>query len=184
MTVLAIVITGNPGVGKHTVSEKLAKELGYMIVDINMIAIQSNAAEKSSEAYEVDTDKLKDTIKDILRKEHIVVGHLAPHVLTRDQVDKTIVLRRSPYELIKVYIDRGYSQEKSRENIESEILGVVASDAQENLGELVQVDVTGKTTKEVTRQIRSILSGEKKGDSVDWLSLVAKNDDLRKFFSY
>ena len=30
-----LVLTGNPGVGKHTVAEDLAKTLDYEIVDIN-----------------------------------------------------------------------------------------------------------------------------------------------------
>ena len=35
---MSFVITGNPGVGKHTVAERLSKKIGYKIIDINKIA--------------------------------------------------------------------------------------------------------------------------------------------------
>jgi len=35
LNILVLVLTGNPGVGKHTVSKKLAEILGYEIVDVN-----------------------------------------------------------------------------------------------------------------------------------------------------
>ena len=38
---MAIIITGNPGVGKHTVAKSVAKILNYKILDINKIAIES-----------------------------------------------------------------------------------------------------------------------------------------------
>ncbi len=182
---MIIVITGNPGVGKHTVSESLAKELGYSVIDINKIALKSNAAEKAKDAYDVDTDKLQVDLKQIIKYDCIVVGHLAPYVLTKGQVDKVIVLRKNPYELIKVYSDRKYAQEKSNENIESEILGVVAGHAQDQFGDaVVQVDVSGKATQDIIGKIWSILNHGENGDSVDWLSLVAQNNDLKKFFAY
>lgn len=182
---MIIVITGNPGVGKHTVSESLAKELGYFVSDINKVALKSNTTEKSGDAYDVDTDRLQVDLKQVIKQDCIVVGHLAPYVLTKGQVDKVIVLRKNPYELIKVYSDRGYTQEKSNENIESEILGIVAGHAQDQFGDtMAQVDVSGKSTQDIIGKIRSILNHGENGDSVDWLSLVAQNNDLKKFFTY
>ncbi|SVB15911.1 uncharacterized protein METZ01_LOCUS168765, partial [marine metagenome] len=36
-----LVLTGTPGVGKHTVSEELAKTLDYEIIDVNKEAINA-----------------------------------------------------------------------------------------------------------------------------------------------
>ena len=36
-----LILTGSPGVGKHTVSEELAKILDYEIVDVNKEAIKA-----------------------------------------------------------------------------------------------------------------------------------------------
>ncbi len=43
---MSIVITGNPGTGKHTISSRLAKDLGYTILDLNQIAIKYGIFEK------------------------------------------------------------------------------------------------------------------------------------------
>jgi len=48
---------------------------------------------------------------------------LAPYVLDLQQVKIMIVLRRNPYDLITVYKDRNYTDEKSIENAGSEVLG-------------------------------------------------------------
>ena len=37
---VVLVLTGNPGVGKHTVSKKLAEILDYEIVDVNKEAVK------------------------------------------------------------------------------------------------------------------------------------------------
>ena len=44
---MAFVITGNPGVGKHTIAQKIADQENLVILDLNKIAIKSNIAEKT-----------------------------------------------------------------------------------------------------------------------------------------
>src|SRR3970282_1364660 len=43
---MAIIITGNPGVGKHTVAKSIGKILKYKILDINQIALESGIYKK------------------------------------------------------------------------------------------------------------------------------------------
>ncbi len=43
---MSIVITGNPGVGKHTIAKYFAKEIVYKILDINKIAFDAGHYEK------------------------------------------------------------------------------------------------------------------------------------------
>ena len=56
---MSLIITGNPGVGKHTIAKSLAKVLDYEIFDINKIARESNLYEKTDETHDVDVSKLK-----------------------------------------------------------------------------------------------------------------------------
>jgi len=56
---VSLIITGNPGVGKHTIAKSLAKVLDYEIFDINKIALESKLYEKTNETYDVDIIKLK-----------------------------------------------------------------------------------------------------------------------------
>jgi adenylate kinase len=110
---------------------------------------------------------------------------LAPYVLSPNQVKKVIVLRRNPYDLISVYKKREYTEEKIRENTGSEILGIIAHDAIDQFrAKVFQVDVTEKSILEVTEKVLSIINGKSASDEVDWLELVSKQNDLKKFFAY
>ncbi|MGI0055772.1 MAG: adenylate kinase family protein [Nitrosarchaeum sp.] len=182
---MSIVITGNPGVGKHTVTKEISKYLGLSISDINSIAKDAGLFEKNVDTNDVDMSELEKTIKDKIASPSLIVGHLAPYVLSPNQVKKVIVLRRNPYDLILVYKKREYTEEKTRENIGSEILGIIAHDAINRFGTKVfQVDVTGKSISEVTEKVLDIINGRNINEEVDWLDLVTKQNDLKKFFAY
>ena len=88
---MSIVITGNPGVGKHTVTKKISEILNFPIIDINIIAKDLGLFEKNENTNDVDTQKLAKILKEEKLNEKIVVGHLAPYVLEKDQV-KIIVI--------------------------------------------------------------------------------------------
>jgi len=80
---VSLIITGNPGVGKHTIAKNLAKILDYEIFDINKIALKSKLYEKTNETNDVDIIKLKKILKKKISKKSIIVGHLAPYAPTK-----------------------------------------------------------------------------------------------------
>ena len=55
---MSIVITGNPGVGKHTITKKISEILNFPIVDINLIAKDLGLLEQNENTNDVDTQKL------------------------------------------------------------------------------------------------------------------------------
>ena len=181
---MILVITGNPGVGKHTVAKHLAKTLNLKIIDINKLAIESKVFEKSDEAIDVDVIKLKKIIKEKISKNSLIVGHLAPFVLTKSQIDTAIILRKSPYKLISIYKKRNYSKKKISDNLQSEILGIVTYDAITKFGrkKTHQVNTTSKSIQKITKNIQDILDGKILEEQIDWLSEVSNNNDLKKFF--
>ena len=101
-----LVITGNPGVGKHTIAKELAEKSDYSILDLNEIAIQNKIFQKRQSTLDVDVKKLAKLVKKTLDKNSLVVGHLAPYVLDKKQVSHVIILRKNPYKLIPVYKKR------------------------------------------------------------------------------
>lgn len=180
---MSIVITGNPGVGKHTIVKKIAENLELNVLDINKIAKDEELFEKNQDTNDIDTKKLGKIISEKNLEKNIIVGHLAPYVLDTQQVKIMIVLRRNPYDLISVYKDRNYTDEKNRENTGSEILGIIAYDAKNKFQDKVfQVNTSGKSIEGAVKKVLSIISNNKDDDKVDWLELVTKNNDLRKFF--
>ena len=183
---MSLVITGSPGVGKHTIGERIAKIMDLELVDLNRVALDEGVFEKGGESMDVDVDALRERLKPRLGPKSLIVGHLAPYVLTRQQIRMAIVLRKSPYALSAIYGERNYSKTKIGENIEGEILGIIAHDMIECAGNsrVVQIDTTAKSVRQVVLQARDAIDGKKSPDAVDWLSAVSEKDDLRTFFSY
>ena len=50
---MSIIITGTPGVGKHTIANEIAKKMKLEIIDINKIAKESELFEKNQDANDL-----------------------------------------------------------------------------------------------------------------------------------
>ena len=81
---MSIVITGNPGVGKHTITKKISKKLNLPIIDINIIAKDSEVIEKRENTNDVDTQKLAIIVKEMKLDGKIVVGNTMKITLACD----------------------------------------------------------------------------------------------------
>ena len=184
-----LVITGNPGVGKHTTAFELKKILDLVLIDINDLAVQHHAFLQTPN-LEIDSRKIATIIESKLGESQrtVIVGHLAPYVLKKEWIDLTIVLRRSPYTILSTLESRNYSVEKIRENVASEILGVILYDSVQCFGKekIAELDTTQTTSTEICEKIISLIkdnTGRKIG-VVDWLSLVNEKGDVGRFLEY
>lgn len=184
-----LVITGNPGVGKHTTAFELKKILDLVLIDINDLAVQHHAFLQTPN-LEIDSRKIATIIESKLGESQrtVIVGHLAPYVLKKEWIDLTIVLRRSPYAILSTLASRKYSAEKIRENVASEILGVILYDSVQCFGKekIAELDTTQTTSTEICEKIISLIEGKtgRKIGVVDWLSLVNERGDVGRFLEY
>jgi adenylate kinase len=190
---LRFIITGNPGVGKHTSAKIIAERIDAEIIDINDVAIDNNATGNNTDlGLDVDVKKLVRLLEKLLKtkRDLVLVGHLAPYVLKPAGISLVVVLRRSPYELEKTLKKRGYSVDKVRENIASEILGTSLYDSLKTFGKrkVAEFDTTGKSPKETADEILAALQKKPKSKpkllGIDWLTLVSEKGDMRRFFKY
>ena len=182
-----LVITGNPGVGKHTIAELFLKyNTSYQILDINKFAIENGFGEKTNDGIEVDTTRLKNEIQKLKLNKLLIVGHLAPYVLDELDIDLAIILRRDPYTLIEIYKKRNYQDSKIKQNAGSEILGIIANDSITSFGKekSFEIDTTNKTPEIILKEMNNIINNHKGGDMVDWLRLVEEKNEINKFFDY
>jgi adenylate kinase len=192
---LRFVITGNPGVGKHTSAKIIAEKIDAEIIDINDVAIDNNATRKNiALGFDVDVKKLVRLLEKLLKtkRDLVIVGHLAPYVLKPAGISLVAVLRRSPYELEKTLKKRGYSVDKVRENVASEILGTLLYDSLKTFGKgkVAEFDTTGKSPEETADKMLAALQKNTRSKpkpkllGIDWLMLVSEKGDMRRFFKY
>ena len=165
---MSIVITGNPGVGKHTITKKISEILNFPVVDINIVAKDSGLFEKNENTNDVDTQKLTKILREIKLNEKIIVGHLAPYVLEKNQVEIIIILRRNPYDLESVYNERNYSEIKIKENTGSEVLGIIMHDTIEKFEEKAfQINISERNIQQVVEKVLEIISKKEGNEEVD-----------------
>jgi adenylate kinase len=114
--VRSIGVIGTPGCGKTT----LCSELGLPVISMRDYAEENNCLGEIGKdgAAEIDVEKLSATWINPA-KLTLLDGHLAHYI----PVDALIVVRCDPNVLRARLIDRGYSEEKIRANVEVEMLG-------------------------------------------------------------
>ena len=190
-----VVITGNPGVGKHTCAKFVSEKLGKAkLIDINRVILSNNEVALSSNAVngigEIDVKKTEKLILEEIKKakDVVIVGHLAPYVIRATGIDLVAMLRRSPYQLAKIFQQRKYTPMKMKENIAAEVLGITLYDSVETFGKerVAELDATGKTPEDIAKDIISKLQkkSRKQIGIIDWLSLVYEKGDAQKFLEY
>jgi adenylate kinase len=192
---LKVVVTGTPGVGKHTVAESLSILMGRIpILDINRIILSENllttTSENNNNDKEVDIQKSYEFLSLLLSKNEfqnsIIVGHLAPYVINCKLVDIVVILRRSPYELKKIYQKRCYSDSKTRANINAEILGILSYDASKNFEFSKLSELENSSNLVPTSVAQSIydmcLNAKSRSFGfIDWISLIQSDSEMLKY---
>ena len=184
-----LVITGNPGVGKHTAAFELRKILDLAVIDINDLAVKHHAFLQMP-SLEIDSKKIATIIKSKLGESQrtVIVGHLAPYVLKKEWIDLAIVLRKSPYAILSTLKNRKYSAKKIKENVASEILGIILYDSIQRCGKekIAELDTTLSNPAEVCVKIISLLNGKtgREIGVVDWLTMVYEKGDVGRFLEY
>jgi len=190
---MKVVITGNPGVGKHSCATFVCKRLpSSEVIDINSVIMNNDTylTSRVGVTREVDLRKTKTIMTRRIRqtKNLVIVGHLAPYVLTAKGIDLVVVLRRSPYYLEEIFRQRKYTPNQSKENIASEILGVTLYDSLKTFGKrrVVELDATGKSPQVTAIDIVSVLQKKSRREIgvVDWLSTVYERGDTQRLLEY
>ena len=160
---MKIGITGTPGTGKSTVSTHLDGK----IIDLKEYLEENELGDINEKGeIEVEIEELRQNSPEIPKNEDLILeGHLA-HFL---DLDYCVVLRCRPDELRERLEKRDYTSEKIEENIESEKLDVILSQAVQRQNKVLEVDTTDRTVESVVKEIKSGLD-EKKEDygDIDW----------------
>ena len=187
-----ILVTGTPGVGKTTISQKLASELDALYIDIKELVKKEKliaSIDETRRTIIADTEKVSKRVQKILESSEgnsIIEGHYAVDVLPEKEVNTVFVLRRDPAELMDVLEKRGFKGKKLWENLAAEILDVCLLDAISACGvdKVCEIDVSGKTVEAVVEEMILVLENRKtcRYGIVDWLGKLYDEGRLEEFF--
>lgn len=156
---MKIGITGTPGTGKTTISEALDED----VIDLKEYAQEQGLGEEKK-LFEVDVPAVNNS----LPEEFWIEGHLAHRL----DLDFCIVLRTNPKVLENRLEERGYSDEKVRENVEAEAMDIILSEASQKT-KVYEVDTTEKNVERVADEIRDAVENRKeKTGVVDWTDFL------------
>ncbi|MEM0074766.1 MAG: AAA family ATPase [Conexivisphaerales archaeon] len=173
-----ILITGSPATGKRSVASLICKRTMCKCISINEIA---SAVPHVTYRNEIVLNR--SAVKRRLRSEvsginsYVIYGNLAWEVVPKDLIDVVVVLRCNPLVLYQRYRQRGYDEEKSKDNVVAEAIGLVYHECLKSFGPMVEViDVTHESLERI---VDRILGGKfDNPSSIDWLELASRDQNL------
>ena len=128
---MIIVISGNPGCGKTTISKiliekiKEEKNLNFTIISLNELAKKYKIKNINElQTFDFNIEKLlndfeKDLEEKYKNKNLIIEGHFS-HLINPDLVKYCFIINRDKKKLLEEYKKRNYNQKKIDDNIECE----------------------------------------------------------------
>ena len=185
---MRIAVTGTPGTGKTTATERLETDLDVIHLN-DVIKSEGFSTDRDEErgSLVADMDALAEWLAD--RDEALVESHLAHNF----DADRVVVLRAHPDTVVERLRERGDSDakafenagsaeppraltRKARENAESEALDVVLSEAahQHGVENVYEIDTTDRDPEDVAAAIQAVVDGEREPSAgtvsyVEWL---------------
>ncbi len=155
---MRVAVTGTPGTGKTTATDRLASDLA--VIHLNeVIRAEGLTSGRDEERGTVVADV--DAVASWLagREDVLFESHLAH----RFAADRVVVLRAHPEEIESRLEARGEPPATVAENAESEALDVILSEAVAEHGEdsVYEVDTTDRSPDAVAAAIEAVVAGER-----------------------
>jgi adenylate kinase len=170
---MRVAVTGTPGTGKTTATDRLDREVVHLNDRIREGGLDSGTDEHR-DSLVADMDAVAAALDERSSEEvELVESHLA-HRLPADRV---VVLRCDPDELGTRLAERGESEPSIAENRESEALDVILSEAVERHGmdSVYEIDASERTPEETAAEIERVVAGEREpsAGTVSFLGALA-----------
>ncbi|MCJ1256600.1 factor activating pos9 [Lignoscripta atroalba] len=177
-----IIVTGTPGVGKTSHCELLAQNTGLKHLSINKIVKERqchDAWDEDFKSWIVDEDKVRlsrarqimaavasnrtvlqllDSIEDeVIQGGNIIDWH-ACDLFPQSWIDLVVVLRTDSAQLYDRLKARDYAEAKLQENMDSEIMEVLLSEAREAYDGGIVVELRSNESDDIETNVERIES--------------------------
>jgi adenylate kinase len=150
---MIISISGTPKTGKTSVARLLAGKLGWRLVSLNELAERKKlyaGYDNSRKSKIVDLKGLRQEIARISKNQNLILESHYSHDMP---CDVAVILRTNPRELRRRMRKAGWTNAKTEENVEAEIMEVVKGEALESTKKILEIDTTGRKPEWVAEQI-------------------------------
>ena len=171
MTGIRIAVTGTPGTGKTT----FCSASNHRATTVEEIAETHGCLGEVEDdgAAPIDVEKLISTVVWSDDNPLLIDGHLS-HLLP---VDAIILIRCHPSVLRKRLSERDYSQTKIDENVECELIGVIAAECLDKpcleLDSAIGIDAMITNTE---RWITDGFKPRRPNEGIDWIEQIHGDD--------
>lgn len=158
-----VVVTGTPGCGKTLHCEYLALHLEGEFTHLNISDVAKERdciveRDVGRDTDVVDADRLVDAITPDLEKGGVLVDWHSCDAFPEDLVDLVVVLRCDNLVLYDRLTARGYKDSKVQENLDCEIMGVVAEEARESYDEDVVIELVSESAQGMEENCERIVA--------------------------
>lgn len=163
---MKVLLTGTPGTGKTTIAKQLEDD--FEVINLTELVKKEEIGQKTDKGeIEVDIKQLKEEINSVTKENsnYMIEGHLAHYL----EGEYCIVLRCNPETLEERLSKRNYSDQKVNDNVESEMMGLILSEAIQRQEKIYEIDTTNQSVEETVSEIKSAVNNlEEKYGNVDW----------------
>jgi adenylate kinase len=193
-----VIISGTPGTGKTSISNKISEMIDVNVITLNELAISEGLIhdfDKKRDTNIVDIDKLVSYVVKLVEElkkkgtKLVVIESHFSDIVPNNIINYAFLLRCEPRVLRRRLKERGYKEEKITENVQAEILGNCANYLiQKKMAiPLLEIDTTSLDVETVSRIILDIIQDNINIEKyyvgkIDWLEKLFQEGQLDEFF--
>lgn len=156
-----ILITGTPGTGKTTTAEMVALAAGLERITVgDLIKTKGlhDGYHEEFDTYWLNEDKVVDELEDTMSAGGNCVDFHTCGFFPERWFDLVAVLRAETDQVYGRLESRGYKTNKIQENVECEIMQVVADEARESYREGIILELPSNTVEEMEANVEKLVA--------------------------
>ncbi|KAK7205037.1 AAA domain-containing protein [Myxozyma melibiosi] len=160
-----IIVTGTPGTGKSTHCKRLAELLPeYTYLSINQFITDNKLQDGRDEERNsviANEDKLVELIRPDLKKGGRIIDWHVCDIFPESLIDLVVVMRTDTTRLYDRLKERGYTGTKFDDNMDSEIMEVILTDAREAYAPEIVIELQSNSVENVVANSARIVEWAK-----------------------